>query len=171
MLGFRVGFLVLVETARLRGMSCCVPTFSAAGLSVLSTMRRGSARGKQPMAGSGLRLPGGEVGAGGPDRSGWQRYSRRKVWSSAAGGLRDMAVAQGAESSAVSQLQAVLRTPEASTPMCGAGGAAGREENSSGWRAGGAAGPQGWGWRGALRPEGSAAAPGLRPAAVLSPKP
>lgn len=98
MLGFRVGFLVLVETARLRGMSCCVPTFSAAGLSVLSTMRRGSARGKQPMAGSGLRLPGGEVGAGGPDRSGWQRYSRRKVWSSAAGGLRDMAVAQGAES-------------------------------------------------------------------------
>lgn len=55
--------------------------------------------------------------------------------------------------------------------MCGAGGAAGREENSSGWRAGGAAGPQGWGWRGALRPEGSAAAPGLRPAAVLSPTP
>lgn len=97
-LGFRVGFLVLVETARLRGISCCVPTFSAAGLSVLSTMRRGSAMGKQLMAESGLRLPGGEAGAGGPDLSGWQRYSRRKVWSSAAGGLRDMAAAQGVES-------------------------------------------------------------------------
>lgn len=97
--------MVLVETAKLLGISCWVPTFSAAGLSVLRTMRRGSAVVEEPIAESEaaldavveLRFPVGEVGLGGSGRTGWHRYSRREVLSSTEllEGLRDMTAAQG----------------------------------------------------------------------------
>lgn len=98
-------FLGLEETAKLLGMSCCVPTFSAAGLSVLRMMRRGSAEVGEDSGDSGVALgavvelvfPGAQMGLEGSGRTGWHRYSRSKVLSSTEllEELRDMAVAQG----------------------------------------------------------------------------
>lgn len=73
--------------------------------------------------------------------------------------------------SAVWQLQAVPRTPEASTPTSGAGGAAAREGNSSGWGSGGS-GAARLGLEGTAPPrEQRGSTPGLRSVPVLSPTP